>query len=153
MDALELLKKDHDIVKKLFADSNTYDAMKRLFETIRAELEAHTQLEETHFYPQFQNRKFLKELVQDARAQHRLVKELLRDMQTQEGQEFEKNFQTLKAEVQLHVITEESEIFPQVRSLTDGPNLHDLGEHLASEKMAYPSAHKSFHTLSREGEK
>ena len=42
---------------------------------IRAELETHTQLEETDFYSQFENRKFLKELVQDAREQHELVKE------------------------------------------------------------------------------
>jgi len=31
MNALELLKKDHDLVKKLFADANTYADMKRLF--------------------------------------------------------------------------------------------------------------------------
>jgi hypothetical protein len=73
MDALELLKKDHDRVKKLCSDANTYDDMKRLFEAIRAELEAHTQLAETDFYPQFENRKFLKELVQDAREQHNVT--------------------------------------------------------------------------------
>jgi hemerythrin superfamily protein len=139
MDALELLKKDHDRVKKLCTDANTYDDMKRLFEAIRAELEAHTHLEETDFYPQFENRKFLKELIQDARGQHKLVKELLRDMQTQDGQEFEKNFQTLKAEVQLYITAEESEIFPQVRSLTDGPNLGELADQLASHRIQYES--------------
>lgn len=142
MDALELLKKDHDRVKKLFADANTYDDMKRLFETIRVQLEAHTYLEETHFYPQFQNRKFLKELVQDAKEQHTLVKELLRDMDNQEGQQFEKNFQTLKAEVHLHITAEESEIFPQVQSLTDGPDLDRLGEEFAPANAAYEIAHK-----------
>jgi len=143
MNALELLKKDHDLVKKLFADANTYADMKRLFETIRARLETHTHLEETHFYPQFQNRKFLKELVQDAKEQHRLVKELLRDMNNQEGQEFEKNFQTLKAEVHLHITAEESEIFPQVQSLTDGPDLGQLGEELATDKTDYEIVHRS----------
>jgi len=143
MDALELLKKDHDLVREFFADANTYDDMKRLFDTIRAELEAHTTLEETRFYPRFQNRKFLKDLVQDAKEQHRLVKDLLRDMQSQEGQEFEKNFQTLKAEVQLHITFEESEIFPQVQSLTDGPDLGEIGEQLATDKMEYQLARKS----------
>ena len=47
--------------------------MSRPFEAIRAELEAHTHLEETDFYPQFENRKFLKELVQDAREQHNVT--------------------------------------------------------------------------------
>jgi len=143
MDALELLEKDHDLVKRLFADANSYDDMKRLFETIRAELEKHTHLEEMHFYPQFQNRKFLNELVQDAKEQYKLVKELLRDMQNQEGQEFEKNFQTLKAEVQLHITAEESEIFPQVQSLTDGPNLGKLGEELATVRTEYEIVHRS----------
>jgi len=46
MGALELLKQDHDRVKKLCTDANTYDDMKRLFDAIRAELEAHTHLED-----------------------------------------------------------------------------------------------------------
>ena len=139
MDALELLKQDHDRVKKLCTDANTYDDMKRLFDAIRAELEAHTHLEETDFYPQFENRKFLKELIRDAREQHKLIKDLLHEMQTQDSQEFEKNFQTLKAEVQLYITAEEGEIFPQVRSLTDGPNLGELGDQLASRRIQYES--------------
>jgi Hemerythrin HHE cation binding domain len=68
MDALDLLKKDHDRIRKLCTDANTHDDMKRLFDAIRAELEAHSHLEETDFYPQFENRKFLKELIQDAQG-------------------------------------------------------------------------------------
>ena len=60
-------------------------------------------------------------------------------MQTQEGQEFEKNFQTLKAEVQLYITAEEGEIFPLVRSLTDGPNLGELGDQLAGHRIQYES--------------
>jgi hypothetical protein len=39
-------------------------------------------------------------------------------MKHRNGQEFEKNFQTVRAEVQLHITSEEGEIFPQVQRLT-----------------------------------
>jgi len=45
------------------------------------------------------------------------------------------------AEVQLHITGEESEIFPQVRSLTDGPDLTELGQELESDKMEYQLVH------------
>src|ERR1022692_4129209 len=54
MDALELLKTDHAKVRELLKKAqNTKDETqrKRLFEQIRTELETHTHIEETIFYP------------------------------------------------------------------------------------------------------
>jgi hypothetical protein len=45
------------------------------------------------------------------------------------------------AEVQLHFNAEENEIFPQVRSLIDGPDLSELGEELQTDKMEYQLVH------------
>jgi hypothetical protein len=61
----------------------------------------------------------------------------------QEGAEFEKNFQALKAEVQLHFTEEENEIFPQVTSLKGGPDLGRLAEQLAANKKEYQSTQGS----------
>lgn len=141
MNALDLLKKDHQRISDLFADAKTYTDMKRLFQSIRSELEMHAHMEETLFYPEYQKRETLKDLVQDAKAQHALIKELLQDLTNQDGPEFENSFQALMAEVQLHITEEENEIFPQVRSVIDGPDLGELGEELETDKLEYQLVH------------
>jgi iron-sulfur cluster repair protein YtfE (RIC family) len=143
MNALELLKKDHQKISDLFADAKTYIDMKRLFPSIKNELETHAHIEGTIFYPEYQRHDRLKDLVQDAQTQHALIKDLLEDLGNQEGPEFENSFQTLMAEVQLHITEEENEIFPQIRSLMDGPDLSDLGEELETDKLEYQLVHAS----------
>lgn len=140
MDAIQFLTKDHDAVKAVLAATNTYDEMKAAFAEISRILETHTYLEERFFYPGFQNHEHLRQLIQEAREQHDLVKQLLHGMKHQNGQEFEKNFQTLKAEVQLHMTSEEGEIFPQTQSLTDHATLARLGSELETAKAAYEKA-------------
>ena len=141
MNALELLKNDHQRISDLFADAKTYSDMKRLFESIRKELETHAHMEETLFYPEYQKHEALKDLVQDAKTQHALIKELLQDLTNQDGPEFENSFHTLMAEVQLHITEEENEIFPQVRSVINGPDLGELGEELETDKLEYQLVH------------
>ena len=97
MDAIEFLTRDHDAVKAVLAAANTYDEMKAGFGGISRILETHTYLEERFFYPAFENHEELRQLIQDAREQHDLVKQLLDGMKHQNGQEFEKNFQTLQS--------------------------------------------------------
>lgn len=140
MNALELLKRDHDSITALLAGANAYADRKRLFERIKSELEIHAHIEETAFYPLLQNHETLKESARDAKAQHALIKELLSGLEKQEGAEFEKNFQALKAEVQLHFTEEENEIFPQVTSLKGDPDLGRLAEQLATNKKEFQRA-------------
>jgi hypothetical protein len=68
------------------------------------------------------------------------VKQLLDGMKHQNGQEFETNFQALRAEVQLHITFEEGEIFPQAESVTDDAILARLGGELQSAKLSYEKA-------------
>ena len=143
MNALEILKNDHQKISDLFAEAKTYVDMRRLFDTIKNELEVHAHMEETIFYPEYQKHERLKDLVQDARTQHGLIKELLQDLEQQDGPEFENTFQTLMAEVQLHFTDEENEIFPQVRSAIDGPDLSQLGNELETDKLEYQLVHGS----------
>ena len=143
MNALDLLKQDHKRIADLFADAKTYVDMKRLFDSIKNELESHHHVEESVFYPEYENQPILKDLIEHAKSQHSLMKELLEDLERQDGPEFENSFQTLMAEVQLHFTTEENEIFPHVRSLVDGPDLGVLGEELESDKLEYQLAHGS----------
>ena len=143
MNAQEILKNDQQKISDLVAEAKTYVDMRRLFDTIKNELEVHAHMEETIFYPEYQKHERLKDLVQDARTQHGLIKELLQDLEQQDGPEFENTFQTLMAEVQLHFTDEENEIFPQVRSAIDGPDLSQLGNELETDKLEYQLVHGS----------
>ena len=66
MNALELLKKDHNTVKELFKKAegnNNEKQQKQLFEQIKTELETHTHIEETVFYPAVEKIDELKDMV------------------------------------------------------------------------------------------
>jgi hemerythrin superfamily protein len=82
MDALELLQQDHRTVKELLhmaTESDDPKKQRQLFREIRTELETHTRLEETIFYPAMAEHEELKEMVLESIEEHKRVKTLLRD--------------------------------------------------------------------------
>jgi hemerythrin superfamily protein len=81
MDALELLKQDHQKVKKLFEQGQqTADKkqQKQIFNEIKSELETHARIEERIFYPAMKEHEELKEMVLEALEEHSQVKTVLR---------------------------------------------------------------------------
>jgi len=139
MNALDLLKQDHENVKQLFRDADeTHDAKrkKELFDQIETELEIHTHIEETVFYPAMEQHEELKTLVAEARDEHDEVKELLEDMEsmTPEDEEFESSLQDLIESVEHHVEEEEQEMFPKARQIVGDKALEDLGRQLEAAK-------------------
>src|SRR4029434_3377279 len=81
MDALELLKTDHKTVKELFKKAEGSENKKRqlqLFEKIKTELETHTHIEETVFYPAVAKNEDLKDMVLESLEEHKQVKNILR---------------------------------------------------------------------------
>jgi hemerythrin superfamily protein len=69
MNALELLKQDHQTVKQLFQEAtHASDQNKRkdLFDKIDTELEIHAHIEETVFYPALEQHEELKDMVAEA---------------------------------------------------------------------------------------
>src|SRR4030095_1526816 len=83
MDALELLKQDHQKVKQLFEQCQTAKdkkQQKQIFKEIQTELETHTRLEETIFYPAIEEYEELKDMVLESLEEHKQVKTVLREM-------------------------------------------------------------------------
>jgi hypothetical protein len=81
--ALELLKQDHEKVKELFeeAESAEDDNQKRkIFKEIKKELDTHTRIEETIFYPAMLEHDELKDMVLESIEEHKQVKKLLREI-------------------------------------------------------------------------
>jgi hemerythrin superfamily protein len=139
MDALELLKQDHQAVKELFEqlnDGKDDNRRKRIFDKINSDLNVHAHIEETVFYPEMERIEELKEMVKEALHEHREVKKLLEEI---EGLDFAKDdseslITELIENVEHHVAEEEDEMFPRVRELCDKAKLQKLGKRLESAK-------------------
>ena len=125
MDALELLKKDHQKVKQLFEQCQTAKdkkQQKQIFKEIKTELETHTRLEETIFYPAIEEYEELKDMVLESLEEHKQVKTVLREMSrlSPSTERFKPKFKVLKDDVEHHAEEEEEgKMFPKIRRLID----------------------------------
>jgi hemerythrin superfamily protein len=139
MEALELLKQDHQKVKKLFKEAEGAEGKKQqqIFDQIKAELEMHTHIEETVFYPAVQKYEELKDMVLESIEEHRQVKTLLREMDNlvSDSEKFEPKLKVLTENVEHHAEEEEEQkMFPKLRQLMNRQELEQLGEELEATK-------------------
>jgi hemerythrin superfamily protein len=138
MDALELLEQDHAKVKKLFeqAEDAEQKEQRSIFSQIKTELEVHTYIEETVFYPAMQRYKELKDMVAESLEEHNKVKMLLKEMNGMSGgEDFEDKLEELIDNVEHHAEDEEeSKMFPKVRELVSATELDKLGAQLQAAK-------------------
>ena len=138
MNALELLKQDHAKVKKLFEQAEDADQKEKqaVFTEIKTELEIHTHIEESVFYPAMQRYKELKDMVAESLEEHDKVKTLLKEMDSMSGSEdFEDKLEELIDNVEHHAEDEEElKMFPKVRELVSAAELEKLGAQLQAAK-------------------
>lgn len=140
MDALELLKQDHQKVKQLFEQCQTAKdkkQQKQIFKEIKTELETHTRLEETIFYPTIEEYEELKDMVLESLEEHKQVKAVLREMSrlSPSSERFKPKFKVLKDDVEHHAEEEEEgKMFPKIRRLIDSAELEQLGEQIEEAK-------------------
>ncbi len=141
MNALELLKQDHQKVKKLLtAATETEDKnqQKQLFREIKTELETHARIEETIFYPAVQENEDLAHMVFESIEEHRQVKTLLRELGriTAGSDKFKAKLKVLKDDVEHHAEEEEEgQMFPEVRKVMNSKDLEELGQQLEAAKQ------------------
>jgi hemerythrin superfamily protein len=139
-DALELLKHDHETVKELFeqAEAAEDDKEKRkMFKEIKKELDTHTRIEESIFYPAMQEFEELKDMVLESIEEHKQVKKLLREMDKlgKTSDKFEPKLKVLQENIEHHAEEEEEgKMFPKIRKLVDSAQLQELGNELAAAK-------------------
>ena len=139
MNALEMLKQDHQKVKGLFQEvSRASDEAKRkeLFDKIDTELQIHTHIEETVFYPALDEHEELREMVAEALEEHQEAKTMLDELEDlgAESHDFGSKLQELIEAIEHHVEEEEGEMFPKIRQLFDEDELEQLGQELESAK-------------------
>jgi hemerythrin superfamily protein len=140
MDALELLKRDHQKVKELFEQAEECEAgieAKQIFRQIKMELETHARIEEAVFYPAMEKHAQLKGMVLEAREEHQKVKSLLKEMENlvDDSEEFGSKLSVLMENVEHHAEEEEEgKMFPKVREIVDRATLDKLAQELEAAK-------------------
>lgn len=142
MNALDMLRRDHDKVRKLFAEYDAAGAPARkqeIAEQAFRELQIHSRIEEEIFYPALNAKadSHGKELVEEALDEHAEVDEMIQELRglNPEETDFEDRFQELVSSVEHHIHEEETEMFPEAaRKL--GSELDALGKELEEEKAS-----------------
>lgn len=145
MNAIELLKNDHDKVEELFekvkATENTSEH-RELYKKIREELETHTHIEETIFYPAIKENEELEDMVLEALEEHMQAKHLLKKLaDTKDDQKFDAELKVLMEDVEHHVKEEEDEMFPEVEDVLDSDELKALGDEMQAEKQNFKKSY------------
>ncbi|MDQ3799577.1 MAG: hemerythrin domain-containing protein [Acidobacteriota bacterium] len=142
MNAIQLLKEDHRKVERLFqkvkADKEGKEH-RELFEQILAELEVHTHVEETIFYPKLKQEKELEDIVLEGIEEHHQAKIFLRELSNlvEDSEKFEPKLKVLMEGVIHHVQEEEGEMFPKVEEIFDETTLSELGMQMDAEKKNF----------------
>ena len=143
MNAIELLKADHEKVKGLFEQfkANEDGDNTALFEEINLELTTHTHIEETIFYPTLKEEgdEELKKIVLEGVEEHRQVKMFLRELSslTEDSEKFNPKLKVVVEDVEHHVEEEEGEMFSMVEEQFDAAVLEELGAEMEAEKAKF----------------
>ena len=138
MDPFELLKKDHQKVSTLFEqiESASGDAKMRIFRQLKQELDIHTHIEETIFYPALEREKQTREITLEAYEEHRVVKDLLAQLDAAASADdgWDARLSVLKENVEHHVEEEEGELFDKASDVLTGGQADELGDQMQAEK-------------------
>lgn len=150
MNALDLLKDDHDKVRDLLEQlvNTTERAEKKrpeLLARIEKEMQVHTQIEEEIFYPAFKKAsgKSNDKMYYEAHEEHRAVEDLVMpDLKQADptGTQFSGRAKVLKELIEHHAGEEEEEMFPQARKTMSELQLEELGEKMQARKKELMAA-------------
>jgi hemerythrin-like domain-containing protein len=138
MNAFELLKADHKKVAELFDLLETASGKRKLdvFRRIKSELEVHTHIEETIFYPVLEKPKETHDLTLEAYEEHKVVKTLLAELAGAKSanDEWQAKAKVLRENVEHHVDEEENELFGKADDVLSDEEIEALGDRMAAEK-------------------
>ena len=143
MDAITMLKDDHDKVKKLLSEleSTTERGVKtreELFATIKGELTVHETIEEEIFYPALKEHPKAKDLVLEGYEEHHVVDTVMAELEGLDvtDETWGAKAKVMKENVEHHIEEEEGEMFKQARQVFDRQELEDLGTQMAQRKTS-----------------
>jgi hypothetical protein len=141
MDALGLLKEDHDKVTKMLEEleSTTERGVKtreELFTKVKKELEVHETIEEEIFYPSLKDHPKTKEIALEAYEEHHVVDTLMAEIEgvPYDDEKWGAKFKVMKENLEHHIEEEESEMFKQAKQVFEPTELTQIGESMMKRK-------------------
>jgi hemerythrin-like domain-containing protein len=143
VDALKLLKEDHEKVRKLLSDieSTTERAVKTRtneLARLKQELTIHEAIEEEIFYPALKEHGKTREIALEAYEEHGVVDMIMSEIEQTpvEDETWMAKFTVMKENLEHHIEEEEGEMFKQARQVFDKETLEDLGERMQARKQS-----------------
>ena len=141
IDALTLLKKDHDLAKDLMTrveKEKDVDERTSMFEQLIDALTIHERIEEEIFYPALQKLPNAKEDVLESFEEHHLVDQIITGLDNTaiDSETWPAKFTVLKENVEHHIQDEEEKLFPKAEKLLGKAKLGELGAKMADLKEA-----------------
>jgi len=141
MDAIKLLKSDHDTVEGIFEKlkSTTERAVKtreELFTKLKTELDVHAHIEETIFYPALKKEAETRDITFEGVEEHHVIKILLRELAAMpvDTEQWTAKLKVLKENVEHHVEEEETDMFKSAREVFSKEQLDEFGARMEAEK-------------------
>ena len=141
MNAIELLKNDHDKVESIFEklEPTTERAVKtreELFAKLKLELDLHAHIEETIFYPVLKQEAETRKITLEGYEEHHVVKMLLGELEAMPvgSEQWTAKLKVLQENVEHHVEEEETDMFKSAREVLEKSQLVELGAQMAAEK-------------------
>ena len=121
---LEMLKEDHQRVKKAFKtaeklhEQEEHEELQALVEQTCAEIEVHARLEEELFYPAAREALKEQDLIEEAEVEHGSAKALIQQLEAMspEDPKYMATFTVLGEYLKHHIKEEENELFEQLGS-------------------------------------
>ena len=143
MNAVELLRNEHEQMRKLLKDgekaSHGADRERReLLATLRTELQAHERIEEEIFYPALRKHERAKELVLESFEEHHVVDTILGEIEglRLSSEQWPAKFKVMTENIEHHIEEEETQLLPMAERLLKKSELDDLGARMAELREA-----------------
>jgi hemerythrin-like domain-containing protein len=143
MDAIALLKADHDKVKRLLneLESTTERGVKtraELFATIKGELTLHEIVEEEIFYPELKAHPKAQDVVLEGYEEHHVVDLLMGELEGLDvsDETWGAKASVMKENIEHHIEEEEGEMFRQARQVFEAAELDGLGQRMEARKQS-----------------
>ena len=141
MDALTLLKRDHDKVKTILEElePTTERATKtrtELFAKLKMELTVHEIIEEEIFYPTLKQHPKAKEIVLEGYEEHGVVDTIMGELEALrvDDETWGPKAKVMIENIEHHIEEEEGEMFKQARQVFDEAELEELGKAMEARK-------------------
>ena len=142
MDAIALLKADHDKVKKILAEGERTTergekTRTELFATLKGEMIVHERIEEEIFYPTLKEHPKAREIVLEGFEEHHVVDEIMSELESTDvtDETWGAKFKVMKENIEHHIEEEEGEMFKQARAVFDRQELEELGTRMEELKQ------------------